>query len=149
MNASIDKKDILTFLKRHTTAVFSTVNKEGRPDAAPLYFVVNDDFDLFFITSDKTQKYLNISFQNETVLTVTDEQTLETVQIRGKAQENQKLLSEIVTLLAEKLTDKLDFPIIFPMLKHEGQRVVIQVKPYEIRWRKYTDDGLSEKKITL
>ncbi len=52
--------EALSFLKDHTTAVVAT-SKDDMPFASTVYYVVDDDFNFYFVTPINTNKYLNIS----------------------------------------------------------------------------------------
>ena len=150
MSHPINKKYILSFLKANNIAILSTVNEKGLPDAAPIYFIPEDNFDILFISPIKTQKNINLAFQNEVVLTIVNENFLETLQIRGKAYEAKIPLSPLILELANKLNHKSNFSNILPVLKHTDQeKIVIKIKTYEIRMRRYSEKGFEEEKIVL
>ncbi len=150
MQKPIDDTYISSFLKNHNFAILSTVNKDGLPDAAPIYFLSRDNFDIFFVTPSKTQKNTNMDFNNDVVLTITNEATLETVSIRGKASQQEDQLDAVLKGLAEKLNSTFNFVTTLPILKHEDNpKITIKVKPYKIMMRKYADDGLEEKIINI
>lgn len=149
-NQPLNKQYILSFLKNKRLATLSTVNKEGLPNAAPIYFIVDDKFNFFFVTPIKTQKNINLEFQNNAVLTITDEEKKETVQVRGKAFRKDELLIETLAKLADKLNHKLEFTISLPLLKHKNQsKTVIKIEPEEIRMRRYSEKKLEEKIIKI
>lgn len=56
----MDPSYILEFLHTHRLAILSTSRADGTIDAAPIFYVEKDDFDLVFITPIDTQKQINI-----------------------------------------------------------------------------------------
>ena len=54
------KKEALDFLKSHKTAVIATVSSGGEPRAATVYYTVDDDFCLYFMTGRETRKFKNL-----------------------------------------------------------------------------------------
>lgn len=93
---------------------------------------------------------MNIKNQPEVVLTVTNESKKETFQLRGKAKEEKKLLSDILLHLTEKLNNDKNFTSTLPALNYKNQdKTVIKIKPYQIRMRKYNDNELEEKVIEI
>lgn len=130
--------------------VLSTVDTEGLPHASPIYYVVDEQFNFFFVTGSKTQKNINIEVQDEAVLTITDKEKNETVQIRGHARVEESLLQSVLGQLASRLNHDLEFMSTLPLLRHKQQsKIVIAIKPYEIRFRKYYDDRLEEETLTV
>lgn len=143
-----DENYIQDFLERNKIAILSTVNERGLPDAAPIFYVNDKHFHLFFATPVHTKKYNNLLHQNQVVLTITDELKTETLQIRGKAQMKRSYLPEMLKQLAQKLDSEDEFLTTLPILKHKGQeKVVIEVKPMMLRMRRYNQEKMEEKEL--
>lgn len=145
---SLNRDYILNFLETHGMAVLSSVNAKGLPDAAPIYFIIKDNFDIFFITSTQTKKYVNLSAQKHIILTITDEKTKETAQVTGKVVEEKELLNEIFALLKERLSKEDPSPVI-PLMENSGQKTVFKIMPTEIQMRRYGKNGMEEQRITI
>lgn len=149
MENTITEAYIYEFLKRNALAVLSTVDEKGHPHAAPIYYFMDEGFNFFFVTPTKTQKYVNIKEKKEAVLTITDEETKETVGIRGHAQAEDGL-KQVLTQLAKKLNGEANFVTTLPLLKFKEQTLTaVKVQPSEIRFRKYTAKELEEKVLTF
>lgn len=54
------KRHALEFLKSHNTMVIATASYEGEPQAATVYYVVDDQFNLYFMTSKGSKKCDNL-----------------------------------------------------------------------------------------
>lgn len=75
------------FLKSCPVGVLSTVAVDGNPHGAVIYFTIDEDFVVSFVTKVQTRKYDNLAHNNQVTLTVFDQQTQTTAQIIGKAVE--------------------------------------------------------------
>lgn len=150
MEKLLDQEYIQAFLASHRLAILSTVNKEGFPDAAPVFFFADSNFDFFFVTPVGTQKNINLLFQNEAVLTITDEEKRETVSVRGKTSEQKDELTRILAQLAKKLNGEEHVLLTLPLLKYPHQeKTVIRVKPDQVTMKRYTNSDMEEKSITF
>ncbi len=78
---------IFGFLKACPVGVLSTVTADGNPHGAVVYFTIDEDFVVSFVTKAQTRKYDNLMHHNHVTLTVFDQQTQTTAQIIGKAVE--------------------------------------------------------------
>lgn len=54
--------NVLNFLKNdeHITAVLGTASANGIPHTSPVYYAIDDDFTLYFLTVSNTHKYKNL-----------------------------------------------------------------------------------------
>ncbi len=76
-----------TFLSKQNTAVIATVNVEGRPNTSVIYYYIQRDSKMYFITKSNTVKYLNILTNPHVSLCVYDEDARLTVQASGRVHE--------------------------------------------------------------
>lgn len=83
MNTTSHDK-VYAFLRQHPTGVLSTVSTNGTPWGSAIYFVVDDDFNFYFVTRVETTKYQNISKNRLAALTIADSETQTTVQLTGR-----------------------------------------------------------------
>ncbi len=148
MQQKLDDHYLKQFLNQKKLAVLSTVGTDGKPYAAPIYFVMNDDFTFLFITPEGTQKFKNIEHNPNVVLTVTDESTWETVRIAGSARFDASLVSEVVNKLAEKLDDGQTVAKKLPVLQHgHSNKVAVVISPSTVGMRRYSSEVLEEHNI--
>ncbi|MBI3240906.1 MAG: pyridoxamine 5'-phosphate oxidase family protein [Chloroflexi bacterium] len=90
MNAPIEnpQSKIQNFLAAHSTLALSTVNADGQPQSAPLFFAVDDDGSLLFVSSPKSRHSLNIAVNSQAAVTVHNEawtwQEIAGVQMEGR-----------------------------------------------------------------
>lgn len=64
--------------------ILSTVTEDNKPWGSAIYFVVDEDFNIFFITRKGTFKYQNLEKNPFAALTVADDASQTTVQLAGK-----------------------------------------------------------------
>lgn len=82
-----NKKEVTAFLKAHHAAVVSTPSVDGGIDSAYVFYVNDEDLNLYFMTKEKTRKYSNITSSGKASFVVTDEEAMVTVQAKGDAEE--------------------------------------------------------------
>lgn len=150
MSQNINREDVRTFLKSNVVATLSTVDDLGLPCAAAIYYLVDDDFTFWFVAPEKTQKIRNILKQNQVALTVTDEKTSTTAQVKGRAYQSDVSLHDIMTRFATQLNDDFEFVLNLPILQHKKQeKIVMRIQPGAIRLREYHGSELVEQRIVF
>lgn len=55
------KTHALEFIRQHPAAVLATATASGRPEAATMYFHVDNDFTFYFMAAKESQKIKNIT----------------------------------------------------------------------------------------
>lgn len=78
---------ILNFLELNPIGVISSVTPDGNPHGAVIYFSVDNQFNVFFLTKSGTRKHDNLRHNNHVMLTVFEPITQTTAQITGVATE--------------------------------------------------------------
>ena len=76
------------FLAKRSTMTLATVNAEGQPQAAPLFFATEDDGSLVFVSSPKSRHGANIAANGRAAVTIQGEtwdwKEIAGVQIEGE-----------------------------------------------------------------
>src|SRR5437879_9106555 len=123
------KQEILDFIKSKKLMALSTINEEGRPEAAVVGFSETDEFQLIFGTSNKSRKYRNLQ-DNSNVAVVIGWDWPQTVQYEGVAR-------ELTGTEAEKYSEiyYAKSPKARPHHEHEDQRYFL----IEPKWLRLTD----------
>lgn len=130
---------IFDFLNNNPVAVASTTNNQGKAHGAVIYFSLNPDFVISFLTKADSYKHHNLLQNKHIALTVFDPHEQITCQIYGKA----KLLVKpsIIDQIAKNIFNlkiknkKIGEP---PMSKlHLGSYVAVQVIPDNIKLAVY------------
>ncbi len=81
------KESVLEFLKENETAVISTASPEGEPRAATVYYIVDDDFNIYFATGRETDKFKNLQYNKRAAFVVGTGPAVITVQGGGRVEE--------------------------------------------------------------
>lgn len=75
------------FLKQHSMGVVSTSDKDGKPWGSAVYYIVDEEFNVYFVTRAETNKYQNIKHNTGVSFTVADASTKTTIQLKGEVNE--------------------------------------------------------------
>jgi len=140
MNDSAKNK-ALQFLQKHNGMVLSTLSPDNSLESAYVFFAVNEQLDLYILTSKSTQKCVNIQSNKEVVFVVTDEENLVTLQGKGEASEITDGPDSIAAFNAimEVITKKVkNWPPPAGKIK-DGGVVIIKIKPTRWRLRDYAN----------
>ncbi|MFS8118745.1 MAG: pyridoxamine 5'-phosphate oxidase family protein [Microcoleus sp.] len=78
---------IYRFLHANPIGVLSSVCSNGDPHGTVIYFTIDKNFVISFLTKARTRKYDNLKHCNSVMLTVFDAHTQTTAQITGNAVE--------------------------------------------------------------
>lgn len=76
-------QEIYEFLQSQPVGVLATVNSMGDPHAAVIYFGVDEEFNITFVTKTETRKYENLEQNNHVMLVAFEALSQTTVQITG------------------------------------------------------------------
>ncbi|OGZ65582.1 MAG: hypothetical protein A3C06_00750 [Candidatus Taylorbacteria bacterium RIFCSPHIGHO2_02_FULL_46_13] len=116
------KQRALAFLKENDTMVIATASKSGEPQASTVYYVVDNDFNVFFITNAGTKKHDNLTKNNQVAFVVGFGPQVLTVQGGGIAQEMAEGYEQVYGQIMEKALKPADqWPPLF--LSKKGQCV--------------------------
>jgi nitroimidazol reductase NimA-like FMN-containing flavoprotein (pyridoxamine 5'-phosphate oxidase superfamily) len=96
----------LAFLKDTDTMVLSTVSASGAPQAATMYFVPDDDFNLYFMTSSGSAKNKNLQSNANVAFVVGTGPAVMTIQGGGKAEPLDEHEALVFYGLIEKIASK-------------------------------------------
>jgi len=142
------KKDVFLFLKQNKTAVISTVSADNTAESAMIYYGVDNDFNFYFVTGEKTRKYANLMRNSRASLVIADEYQLKTLQIEGETEElyRVKKNSKAVKLLTEALSPTITQTIAYiwdpipPIMKmNVGSICIFKLKPKWMRWADFSE----------
>jgi general stress protein 26 len=141
-----DQAEAYTFLKDHKVGVLATVDPNGEPHAAAIYYFINEDFTISFVTKAGTKKADNLQHNNHAVLVVYEAGSQTTVQVTGEVTEITDLLqvNEIFTqaIYASIETAKSSVP---PLAKiKEGDYVGFRLAPKQVRMAAFSHTQSSE-----
>lgn len=149
----VHKEHILDFLRQEKTGVLSTVRANGFPDAALIYYFLDKNNNILFLSRSTSRKMLNIDHQEQVVLTVPRVVVKEVAQVVGIAKVLPSTSPEVaksLLQLEEMIRNEAEAEAVLPLLKHgDGSVMVVKISPVELRWRRYSAVGLEEEKVSL
>lgn len=123
------------FLKDHHVGVLATVDPNNEPHAAAIYYTIDSDLNISFLTKTRTKKADNLKHNNHAMLVVYDAATQATVQIIGVVSEiaddfeTNKLFQEIINTSID--ASGTDVPPIAKL--KEGDYIGFRLAPKQIR----------------
>lgn len=131
-----EQKEAYKFLKDHKVGVLATVDPNGEPHAAAIYYDIDKSLAVTFVTKTQTKKTDNLRHYNHAMLVVYDAASQTTVQISGIVEEvpdtmeaNRIFTQIIYASLAE--SDTAVPPI--AKLHDEGEYVAFRLTPKQVR----------------
>jgi uncharacterized pyridoxamine 5'-phosphate oxidase family protein len=146
-NSPDSKKRMLEIVRNVRSATVATVSADGTPSIAPIFFILDDDFSLYFVTKTDTQKFKNISACPDVAFCITEDKEMRTLQGRGTAH---TLLdnAEVGSALARLIGAGERFgPWLPPIAKIEaGQYAMVKITPSWLRFADFSaeHDGTKE-----
>jgi len=87
--ASLEKTkgDVRNFLQRHRTASLATVAANGEPQVATVNYVLDDDFNFFFVARKQSRKFANLERDKKVGILVGDDPQIPAiVEMQGEAE---------------------------------------------------------------
>ena len=100
MNPSPELRDkIVSFVDRHPLGALATNSDPAKLAVSSMYIFAHSDFTFYFGTRSSTAKFENIEKNPVVAFAISDEETLETLQVRGNAE---------LILDAQKIRDLMD-----------------------------------------
>lgn len=140
LKLSEEKPKIAEFLNNHHVGIIATANSEGRPHAATIFFTVDSNLNVYFVTKEQTTKSQNLHDNPRASLAVFEAPKLTTVQIHGTVSEIEdkprydEILIRIYKIAAAS-SQTGDLPI---AELSAGKFVAYELKPAVIRLAEYS-----------
>lgn len=133
VNESADR--IYNFLKQQPIGTLATVDPNGDPHAAVIYYFIDQAFNITFATKSKTKKFDNLQHNNRAMLTVYESLSQTTVQITGTTSQIDDI-NESETVFRKMLEVSMQTSVsgMPPISKlYAGKYVALRLKPVQIR----------------
>lgn len=128
------------FIQKHPVGVVATSSKSGIPHAAAVYFVLDEELDIYFVTKEQTTKYKNISENPHVSIVMYDAENQSTLQTQGNAELVEdtakflKLFSKILNVSSD--TSDSDRPPVSKLFA--GDYFMFKISPTEVKIAEYT-----------
>ncbi len=150
MNTDLDhaRKDALAFLKRHKVGVIATSAHEYQVHASTVYYISDDDFNIYFFTLVTSRKYEALQGHPQVAFTISAEDIPQTLQIEGIAMDI--LLEEEVFKKKDELFEVLNSNQWFagPVTKLDpALSAIIWIRPTWIRWADYAFEQVGDRHV--
>jgi uncharacterized pyridoxamine 5'-phosphate oxidase family protein len=136
---SLEYRRVLSFLKKNQAGVLSTAGDDTSVWGATVYFIVDEDLTVYFVTRTGSFKYKNIEKNPFAALTVFDAEDQTTVQLSGKVERMpiQKYMDVFFDKFAA-MRPKDDYHWAPPVDKvHEGNYMPLQLIPSHLQYADY------------
>lgn len=131
-------KTARSFLCTHYLGVLSTISRTGYVHGATVYYTIVDD-QIYFLTKSETNKAKNLIVNPRIALTIFEEYSLQSMQLRGVAEveNNQSIKKQVF----EHITESRSYdngPSSPPVTKIiDGYYVIFRLKITEAKYNKY------------
>jgi uncharacterized pyridoxamine 5'-phosphate oxidase family protein len=127
------------FLKEHPMGILSTAGDAGSVWGAAIYYLTDEDLNIYFVVRTGTYKYKNIEVQPFAALTVADSENQITVQLSGKVEPMP--VNKYMDIFFDKfaaLRPDGDYKWAPPIDKiHEGNYMPLQLIPSHLQYADY------------
>jgi general stress protein 26 len=137
-------KQAYYFLNKQPAAVLATVNQDKSPHLTVVYFHVDQDMSVSFLTKSDTRKSKNIKKRKKAALLAYDSKTQQSITISGKAkeidsvQEGTKVFTEALQT-ALRTSEGGKMPL--SQLLSAGRYALYKIAPEQIEFSSYMDRG--------
>lgn len=140
------KQRMYDFLTANPIGVLSTVTPDGEPHGVVVYFTIDKQFKVSFLTRAETRKYDNLKHNNHVMLTVFEPRNQAVVQLTGKATEltSSLAINAVAGCIAgiSKRSSDAGLP---PIVKLKaGEFVAFRIDPVLVRMAVYARPGPGE-----
>ena len=129
----------IKFMHDHEVGVLSTIDRTGNLHGAAIYYFLNMDNRICMVTKAGTQKARDMFAHEQVALTIFDEKTAQTVQLRGQAEvvQNPETQQAIIAKLVKLRLygNNAQLPPVTTI--HEEGYVALQITPTEIKFHDY------------
>lgn len=134
------KKDALEFLMSQKNGVISTVTNE-QPQSAYIYYMADENLNIYFITMIHSRKYNNIQLNNRVSFTVGSEKPPRTVQIDGTVEvvTDENTINKVTANYYSSMKENNLYPVPLTKLATTNGLTVYKIQPHWLRWSDFTD----------
>lgn len=125
--------EALHFLKNHHTMVISTISPSNDPQAAVIYYVVDEMFNFYFMTSLGSKKSENLRANGKVAFVVGAGPTVATMQGGGVAESLNEQEAQVFYKLIEEISLKSPWQWPLILLSKKGF-CTFRIKPIWMTW---------------
>lgn len=129
------------FLKNNKLSTIATMSFEGNPQASLIYYVTDDNFHIYMVTSTESRKIKNILRNNKVALVIGQEVEPIVLQMEGEAQiiDDQDKKREIANRYLESANQSNPKSINWPPIRKIPSESGFIICEIIISWYKFSD----------
>jgi uncharacterized pyridoxamine 5'-phosphate oxidase family protein len=127
------------FIKSHAKAVIATVDSDNQPSTSVIFYIIDKNDELHFITKSQTKKFENLKVNNKAALTIVDNDKPIAVNSTGivvevtEQSDRDLIMQDIFKLSYGELHDYA------PIIKlHKGSFAVMKFIPKQAKMTDFT-----------
>ena len=131
--------NVADFIKSQSKAVIATVDSEDQPSTSVIFYIVDKNDEMFFITKSHTTKFENIKSNHKAALTIVDSKKPIAVNLIGTVTEitehpqRDEIMQKVFQLSYSELHD------FAPIIKlHKGSFSVMNFVPLKAKMTDFT-----------
>ena len=139
--AYISKQKLFQFFQKNPIGIISTISQENTPHSSNIFYTINKDFVLYFITKKEMKKFRDILKNNHVSITITEPLTFESVQIEGRAEEikDHTEMQYVIDTLSKICKDLKHWPP--PISQLTGHSCILKVHITSMRYERFDGDA--------
>ena len=130
------QREFMEFVRSKSVAVLSTVTPDNLPESATIYFVIGENYTLYFMTKTFSRKYTNLEKNPHAALVIGTENEPATAQIQGIAEKitDPEEFDKRMEMLKQNFFKNDYVAPLFQMAPEKNDLVIYKVIPSWIRW---------------
>lgn len=138
----------LDFLKNHSAGVLSTVSEDGKAHGSAIYYVTDENFNIYFLTLKTSRKFANLQANPSVALTVGTQDVPKTIQLEGVASvlQHPEEIGARAEELMKVLTSNSRYYAPLTQLDNDDT-VIVWIQPKWVRWADYTSQEHGSKAV--
>jgi general stress protein 26 len=129
----IIKREVFNFLNDNNLGYLATISNENEPHCAAVYYIIEPEFSIYFISKSVSKKVKNILNNPKTAFTVAEKDDIpKTAQMQGTTVQIEANTEIIHKLSVSSLKNNDFFP---PSIKLPGSGLsLMKFTPHKIQW---------------
>ena len=136
------KRKCMEFLQNKMTAVIATVTDTNTPAASTIYYTVDENFTLYFMTKKFTNKVKSLVNNQEVALVIGYDNEPVTVQFHGIAEQitDREEYARRFKELEKKIFRNEYVAPLFQLSEENKELLIYKITPIWLRWLDLRDD---------
>jgi general stress protein 26 len=130
------KTKCMEFLQNKMTAVIATVTTANTPAASTIYFIIDEQFNFYFMTKKFTKKVESLETNQEVAMVIGYDNDPVTVQVHGTAEQitDAEEYARRLKELEKKFFRNAYVAPLFQLSEQERDLLIYKITPVWLRW---------------